>query len=69
MQNILDAVNKDDIPTLQKYGILDEQGKEKKEGTLDYIKNNSQRDIDNSHTIKVCLIIILLMLLQILSQH
>jgi len=52
LQTILDAVNSADVDTLKKFGLVDEQGKEKYQGSFETIKTTFQENIQDSQRIK-----------------
>jgi len=52
MQEILDAVESQDLETLKKYNLLDDKGKEKYNNSFVTIKNNFEKNIADSKQIK-----------------
>lgn len=52
MQTLLDAVKNQDLDTLKKFNILDDQNKEKYPGALKEIRDNFEQNIKDSETIK-----------------
>lgn len=52
MQILLDATKSGDVETLKKYNILDENNKEKFDGSIDVIKNTFEQNIKDSYLIK-----------------
>ena len=60
MQAQLEAVNSNNVEELKDMGLLTEEGKERVEGSLEYIKNNFSNHIENANFIKTKLNDILL---------
>jgi hypothetical protein len=60
MQVQLEAVNSNNVEELKDMGLLTEEGKERVEGSLEYIKNNFSNHLENANFIKTKLNDILL---------